>query len=128
MDHQRVTIGETFLKLDLDKNVRIIDVACGIGNVAIELVDQGYENIDGLDPVKGYLEVAKSQKLYKNYFHLAVEPDKRLPIEDETYDVMVCCAGFFQGLMSPKVFPELLRITKRGGVLLWNIAEGRNFS
>ena len=124
MAQQRVTVGQTFLRLDLDKNVRIIDIACGIGAVAIELIEAGYKNIDGLDPMKGYLEVAKSKKLYKNYFPLAVEPDKRLPIEDETYDVMVCCAGFFQGLMSPKVFPELLRITKKGGVLLWNIAQG----
>ena len=41
---------------------------------------------------------------------MAVEPDVRLPIEDETYDVVLCCAGFFDGLMSPRVFPELLRL------------------
>lgn len=75
--------------------------------------------------MKGYLEVAKGKNLYKNYLHLAVEADKCLPIGDESYDVMLCCAGFFQGLMSPKVLPELLRITKRqGGILMWNIAEG----
>lgn len=38
---QRVTIGETFLQLNLDKSVRIIDVACGVGAVAEELIAQG---------------------------------------------------------------------------------------
>ena len=121
---RRVTIGETFLALNLDKSVRILDVACGAGAVAEELVERGYTNIDGLDSMKGYLEVAKSKKLYQNYFHHAVEPDKKLPIQEQSYDVMLCCAGFFEGLMSPRVFPELLRITKKGGILIWNIAEG----
>ena len=121
---QRVTIGETFLTLSLDKSVRILDVACGAGAVAEELVQRGYTNIDGLDSMKGYLEVAQDKKLYSNTYHLAVEPDKKLPIPDQSYDVLLCCAGFFQGLMSPRVFPELIRITKKGGVLIWNIAEG----
>ena len=121
---ERVTIGETFLRLNLDKSVKVIDIACGIGAVASELVAEGYKNIDGLDPVKGYLEVAKERNLYKQYFPMSVDPDKNLPIANDTYDVMVCCAGFFEGLMSPKVFPELIRITKPGGILIWNIAEG----
>ena len=112
---ERVTIGEAFLNLNLDKSVKIIDVACGIGNVAAELVAEGYDNIDGLDPVKGYLEVAKQRNLYKNYFKLSVDPDRNLPIDNDTYDVVLCCAGFFDGLMSPRVFPELIRITKPKG-------------
>ena len=121
---QRVTIGETFLNLNLEKDVNIIDIACGTGVVADELKEHGYHNIDGLDPMKGYIEVTKQKNLYKNYFPIGVEPDKALPIQDETYDVMLCCAGFFKGLMSPKVFTELLRIVKKGGILIWNIAEG----
>lgn len=120
----RVTIGETFLQLNLDKSVRIIDVACGTGAVASELAQRGYTNIDGLDSMKGYLEVARSKNLYRNYLHCAVDPDKTLPIAEETYDVMLCCAGFFEGLMSPKVFPELCRIVKKSGILMWNIAQG----
>jgi ubiquinone/menaquinone biosynthesis C-methylase UbiE len=123
----RVTIGEIFLKLHLDKNVRIIDIACGTGAVAEELIAGGYNNIDGLDPRKGYLAVAREKSLYRNDYATFVEPSKKLPIEDNTYDVMVCCAGFFEGLMSPFVLPELVRITKPGGFLIWNIAEEFEF-
>ena len=73
---QRVTIGETFLALKLDKSVRILDVACGAGAVAQELVQRGYTNIDGLDSMKGYLEVAQEKKLYNSTYHNAVVPDK----------------------------------------------------
>ena len=107
---ERVTLGETFLQLKLDKSVRIIDVACGTGPVAEELKQNGYNNIDGLDPQKGYIEVCKQNNLYQKYYQMGVVPDVQLPIEDETYDVMLCCAGLFRGLMSPMVFPELLRL------------------
>jgi 2-polyprenyl-3-methyl-5-hydroxy-6-metoxy-1,4-benzoquinol methylase len=62
---KRTTIAEVFLDLNLDRGVRIIDVACGIGVVAEELAPHGYNNIDGLDSSKGYIEVAKSKNLYK---------------------------------------------------------------
>merc|ERR1719245_2817966 len=63
--------------------------------------------------MKGYLEVAQEKKLYNSTYHNAVVPDKQLPIQDQSYDVLLCCAGFFDGLMSPRVFPELIRITKK---------------
>ena len=62
---ERTTISDVFLELNLDREVRIIDVACGIGIVAEDLAKHGYTNIDGLDPSKGYIEVAKSKGLYK---------------------------------------------------------------
>ena len=62
---QKTTIADVFLELKLDRDVRIIDVACGIGIVAEDLSKHGYKNIDGLDPSKGYIEVAKSKGLYK---------------------------------------------------------------
>ena len=57
----------------MDPSCRVLDVACGVGNVAEEIREGGgYNNIDGLDPVKGYLETAQAKKLYK--------------VESSTYD------------------------------------------
>ena len=47
------TICEEFLSLNLSKDVKIIDVACGPGNVALILKGHGFTNIDGLDPSQG---------------------------------------------------------------------------
>ena len=42
-------------------DVRIMDMACGVGAVAEEIALYGYKNVDGLDPIKGYLEAAQSK-------------------------------------------------------------------
>ena len=38
---KRVSVGDVFLELGLDKNVRIIDIACGTGQVAEDIKGQG---------------------------------------------------------------------------------------
>merc|ERR1712012_1355451 len=46
-----------------DKSSRILDLACGPGNVAFILRDHGYTNIDGLDPSSGLLAAAQEKGL-----------------------------------------------------------------
>ena len=53
-----------------------------------------------------------------------MDPLTPTSIPDDTYDVLLCCAGFFQGLISPEAFPEFIRITKKGGLIIWNICQG----
>eukprot|EP00095_Tigriopus_kingsejongensis_P009952 snap_masked-scaffold17_size721972-processed-gene-0.12 protein:Tk09952 transcript:snap_masked-scaffold17_size721972-processed-gene-0.12-mRNA-1 annotation:"sugar transporter erd6-like 16-like" len=76
------TLCEEFLNLKLDKDVRILDVACGAGNVAYILKDHGYTNIDGLDPSSGLLKAAQTKKLFKNTFCCYVSQDEKTPIDD----------------------------------------------
>ena len=59
------TLCDAVLELNLDKNSKIIDVACGAGNVPFILKDHGYTNIDGLDPSQGLLDAAMKKGLYK---------------------------------------------------------------
>ncbi|TRY67353.1 hypothetical protein TCAL_03289 [Tigriopus californicus] len=118
------TLVDEFLSLKLDKNVKILDVACGAGNVPYILKDHGYTNIDGLDPSDGLLKAAQTKSLYKNTFCCYVTPDEKTPIEDNTYDVLLCSAGMFPGSIVPQAFKELIRVVKPGGILAWNIADG----
>jgi len=118
------TLVDEFLTLDQDKQAKILDVACGPGNVAYILKDHGYTNIDGLDPSQGLLDAAMEKKLYNKTVCCYVSPDEKTPISDNTYDVLLCSAGMFPGSIVPQAFTELLRITKPGGIISWNIAEG----
>jgi len=118
------TLVEEFLTLDTAKDTKILDVACGPGNVAFILKDHGFTNIDGLDPSQGLLDAAMQKKLYQKTFCCYVSPDEKTPIEDNTYDVLLCSAGMFPGSIVPQAFTELLRITKPGGIISWNIADG----
>jgi len=118
------TLVEEFLALKMDPDVRILDVACGAGNVAHLLHEHGYTNIDGLDPSQGLLNAAMGKKLYQNTFCTYVTPDQRTPIADGSYDVLLCSAGMFPGSIVPQAFPELVRVTRPGGIIAWNIADG----
>jgi len=118
------TLVDEFLTLGQDKQAKILDVACGPGNVAYILKDHGYTNIDGLDPSQGLLDAAMEKKLYKKTVCCYVSPDEQTPIADNTYDVLLCSAGMFPGSIVPQAFTELLRITKPGGLISWNIADG----
>jgi len=120
-------LSEIFLDYNLDKNVRIIDVACGVGIVAEEVGKFGYRNIDGLDPAKGYITVVKARGIYKNAFKEFIDPDKKTSIEDNTYDVVLCCAGFFDGLIPVAGLKELARIAKSGALIIWNVATDSEF-
>ena len=62
---ERTTIADIFLEYKLDTDVRIMDLACGVGIVAEDISSYGYRNVDGLDPVKGYLEAAQAKGIYK---------------------------------------------------------------
>lgn len=59
------SLVDSFLSLNLDKNVKILDVACGAGNVPYLLKDHGYTNVDGLDPSQGLLDAANKKGLFK---------------------------------------------------------------
>jgi len=118
------TLCDEFLTLDIEKDAKILDVACGPGNVAFILKDHGYSNVDGLDPSQGLLDAGQKKKLFKNTFCCYVSPDTKTPIEDDSYDVLLCSGGMFPGSIVPQAFTELLRITKPGGVIAWNIADG----
>eukprot|EP00088_Acartia_fossae_P021600 TRINITY_DN22996_c0_g1_i1.p1 TRINITY_DN22996_c0_g1~~TRINITY_DN22996_c0_g1_i1.p1 ORF type:complete len:293 (-),score=80.62 TRINITY_DN22996_c0_g1_i1:164-1012(-) len=118
------TLVEEFLTLGIDKQAKILDVACGPGNVAFILKDHAYTNIDGLDPSQGLLDAAMEKKLYNKTFCCYVSPDEKTPIADNAYDVLLCSAGMFPGSIVPQAFTELLRITKPGGIISWNIADG----
>ncbi|CAG0888329.1 unnamed protein product [Cyprideis torosa] len=112
-------VVEKFLELDLDKDTRILDLLGGTGLVAELLKEQGYNNIDGLDGSQDMLEEAKNKGVYRDITVCYVGKGVRIPIEDETYDVLIGSGLFAPGHANPQVFPEFLRITKKGGYLLW---------
>jgi len=118
------TLVEEFLTLDVPKDAKIIDLACGPGNVAFVLKEHGYTNVDGLDPSKGLLAAGMEKGLFQKTFCCYVTPDTPTPIADNTYDVLLCSAGMFPGSIVPQAFYELVRVVKKGGILAWNIADG----
>ena len=47
-----------------------------------QLKNDGYTNIDGLDPSQGFLDAAQRKKLYRNVINCYVTPDEQTPIAE----------------------------------------------
>ena len=53
-----------------------------------------------------------------------VEELGSIPINDETYDVVMSSNGFAPGQIYPSAIPEILRVLRPGGYLIWTMREG----
>ena len=112
---------EAFLKLELNRNVAILDLACGNGLLGIEVGSHGYENVDGLDESLGMLGLARKADVYRDYIVAHVDGLGSIPINAETYDVVMCSNGFALLQIWPSDIPEILRVMRPGGYLLWTM-------
>ncbi|KAH3701852.1 demethylmenaquinone methyltransferase-like isoform X1 [Dreissena polymorpha] len=95
-------------------SVRVFDVAAGTGLCSLWLRSHGFQHIDGLDPSEGMLAKARAKNLYDRYICDFIT-DKRLDINDDTYDVLTVSAGLGEGHIPCCALYEMVRVVKPGG-------------
>jgi len=119
-----VKVAEAFIKLGLNHEVQILDLAAGTGLLGAEIGRHGYTNIDGLDSSLGMLGKARSQGIFKNYINARLDGLGSIPVNDETYDVIASSNGFAPGQIYPSSLPELLRVLRPGGYIIIAMKDG----
>lgn len=97
----------------------VIDAGCGTGLMGRILATLGYGPLDGVDLSPGMLDVAAQKDIYRRTHEAAIGPD-RLRIPTGHYSVCVAVGLFTPGHAGPEGFDELIRITRRGGVLIFS--------
>ncbi|XP_022088926.1 uncharacterized protein LOC110978323 [Acanthaster planci] len=117
-----IAVAETVSTFLPDSDSRLLDCASGTGLLGEELKNRGYRHIDALDASKESLDLSRGKQAYSNYFCDFIGPN-RLPIEDDTYDGIGISAAFGNTHVRPDCFSELLRITKPGGYIIFNVRE-----
>lgn len=97
----------------------ILDLGCGSGIAGERFHRYGFKHVDALDGVKEMLDVARTTGLYRQHIEQLLYPDTKIPVEDNTYDAILS-AGVLPCHVSGAVFLELVRITKPGGVIIFD--------
>ena len=109
-----------------NKPHKILEIACGTGNVTIPFAKKGY-NILGLDISKDMLMIAKNKALENNINILFIEQDMiDLELEEKFDCILSMCDGInyivdINDLM--KVFQGVYNALEDGGVFIFDISS-----
>ncbi|MDJ0776409.1 MAG: class I SAM-dependent methyltransferase [Gammaproteobacteria bacterium] len=104
-----------------DFDARILDAGCGTGNMGLLLQQMGYDNIDGLEPAEGMLEMARKKSVYRNLYPLYLDSTIDLPAAG--YDAVIAAGVLTHGHAPPQAIDGILSLTRPGGVILFSLSQ-----
>lgn len=106
------------LESSLVEGARVLDVACGTGDLSLVLAEAGRARVVGLDFCRPMLEIARRKADEGSRGIPFVEGDAlRLPFADETFDAATIAFGLRNLAGVADGLRELRRILKPGGRL-----------
>ena len=110
------TSAEEFInRLGLKPGTRVLDVACGSGNLAIPAARAGAV-VTGVDIAPNLIKQARERAAAENLDIQFEEGDaENLPYEDASFDVVVTMYGAMFAPRPDIVAKELIRVCKPGG-------------
>jgi SAM-dependent methyltransferase len=116
--------AEAFVgRLSIPPGARVLDVACGTGNVAIPLARQGAD-VTGVDIAPNLLVQARERAAVEDLTAVFDEGDaEQLLYADASFDAVVTMFGAMFAPRPELVASELARVLKPGGLLAmanWN--------
>lgn len=108
--------AEAFIgRLGLRSGDRVLDVACGSGNLSIPAARAG-ANVTGVDIAPNLVETARARAKSEGLEIKFEEGDaEQLPYEDNAFDVVVSMFGAMFAPRPDLVVSELLRVCRSGG-------------
>jgi demethylmenaquinone methyltransferase/2-methoxy-6-polyprenyl-1,4-benzoquinol methylase len=106
------------LESSLVEGARVLDVACGTGDLSLVLAEAGAVRVVGLDFCRPMLEIARRKAEADSRSIPFVEGDAlRLPFADETFDIATIAFGLRNLAGVADGLRELRRILRPGGRL-----------
>lgn len=132
VDDHKITRGEVDLFseiLNLSPKDKVLDLCCGQGRHSLELVRQGFENVEGLDRSHYLIQKAKALAKKEGLKVRFREGDARkLPYPPDTFDVVMILGnsfGYFETIEDDmRVLKEVFRVLKPWGRLLLDVSDG----
>jgi len=108
---------EFMARLDLQPGTRVLDAACGTGNLAVLAARRGCQ-VSGLDIARNLIAQARERAGREALAIEFTEGDaEAMPYEDASFDVVVSMYGVMFAPRPEWVVSELCRVTKPGGLI-----------
>ena len=107
--------AEFIARLELQRNERVLDVACGTGNLAIPAARAG-AGVTGVDIAPNLIAQAKARAADDSLsIVFEVGDAEQLPYENNSFDTIVTMFGAMFAARPERAASELLRVTRPGG-------------
>lgn len=100
---------------------RVLDIGAGTGLLGQSLGALGSYDIDATDISAQMLEQARAKNIYAHVFTSDVTAT--IPVPDDTYHITTSSGTFTHGHVGANAIPEILRITKPGGVFVFSVNQ-----
>src|SRR4030042_4733619 len=115
--------------LGLERNMVILDLACGQGRHSLELARRGFRNVNGLDRSHYLIRKAKNISTTEGLTANFREGDARkLPYPADTFDLVMILGnsfGYFESTDDDiRILKEVFRVLKPNGRFLLDLADG----
>ena len=102
-------------RLHVTPGTRVLDVACGTGNVAIPAAEAGAD-VTGVDLASNLLEQARKRAEHEGVQATFDEGDAEdLPYDDASFDLVVSMYGAMFAPRPERAAAEMVRVTRPGG-------------
>jgi ubiquinone/menaquinone biosynthesis C-methylase UbiE len=112
------TVAEQFVeRLNIQPGMKVLDVACGSGNLAIIAAQKGAE-VYGIDIADNLIESAKKRSEAAGLdIKFEVGDAEAMPYEDNSFDLVMTMFGAMFAPRPDVTASELLRVCKPGGII-----------
>jgi len=102
-------------ELNLEPGMRMLDVGCGAGQIAIPAALRGAQ-VTGIDLASNLLDQARTQARFAEVKINFEQGDaETLPCDDESFDLVVSLIGAMFAPRPERVASELVRVCRTGG-------------
>lgn len=103
-------------KCEVNKNHNILDLGCGTGLVAMELVSRGYKIIDGVDFSCKMLKEARCKSIYREL--IVGDLTKVIDFGERVYDCVIGVGCFGNGHVGPEFIETITHYVRPNGILI----------
>ena len=109
-----------------DKNIKILDLGCGSGEITLTLAKLGYTG-DALDNSMGMLNICK--KRLSNYnWNFYLSEAQKTSLKSDNYDIIIA-SGLIEYYPEDKILlEEITRLLKKNGHLIINVTNKYGYS